>query len=142
VVQVLDSGALPFFITLLQSQDDHHHHPTASMNDRKLREELRKRKLLHPEENCNDKILPDKKQELVQRLQQAIEKEPCCRVDNCPCVQNGFNCHETAQHSNNNPTQDKAELCGNIYGLDSVDIGNIQKKRAEFFNKSSSIHAK
>lgn len=148
-----------------RSSKHHHHHPLSastatSMNDRKLREELRKRKLLLPHENNNTRILPEKKQELFQRLQHAMEQEPCCREDNCPCVQNGIPCHElackcfcssssTAHHHHSNPTafssassctssingnnnDDKNNRCGNIYGLDIVDIDRIQKKRAEF----------
>lgn len=127
------------------SKKQHHHHP---MNDRKLRDELRKRKLLHPDEMSSKiPLSPEKKQELVQRLQDATEKEPCCRDDNCPCVQNQIECHEsscscythskgvTDNHNSNNYYLTMVERCGNVYGLDLVNVEEIRKKRSTFVNR-------
>mmetsp|Transcript_51001 Transcript_51001/g.59593 ORF Transcript_51001/g.59593 Transcript_51001/m.59593 type:complete len:130 (-) Transcript_51001:384-773(-) len=57
------------------------------MSDRKLKDELRKRRLLS--------ILPSNasREVLAEALQNAVDAEPCCRENECPCASNGIECH-------------------------------------------------
>merc|ERR1712194_690190 len=54
--------------------------------ERKLREELRRRGLLH---KGNSSMAREKMEVL---LHDTIEKEPCCWGNDCPCVRDGIEC--------------------------------------------------
>lgn len=97
------------------------------LSDRRLRDELRKRHL----------PTSGKKNELCDRLNAAIEKEPCCSKT-CPCVQEGINCQAdlcSCWHGDKKQTSDPdlisrcAKRCGNQFGMYIYDANLIRNKR-------------
>ncbi|KAL7486503.1 hypothetical protein ACHAW6_012108 [Cyclotella cf. meneghiniana] len=114
--------------------------------ERKVREELRRRGI------SADGMSRDK---MESALHDAIEKEPCCSNNDCPCVRSGIGCqadtcscwhpsHEGAntaagssskkEHSEarNVVDQDVHEIeerCGNVNGMYVVNFGKIRRYR-------------
>jgi len=124
------------------------------MNERKLREELRKRKLLTPEEARSKHSSPSKKEELAKRLQQAVDENGCCGED-CPCYKSGIGCHaescscwhlshcvdkkhKTKSSAMEGEQDDDADVCsitkrcGNKNGIYATDYKAIEAVRAKF----------
>jgi len=124
------------------------------MNILKVKEELRKRKLLPR----NDKSIA--REELERMLRDAVEGEPCCMGD-CPCVQHGIGCQENAcscwtpshqtkatqlKTGGNISSSSGAESggsddfsaktirtrCGNKYGMYAVDFRRIDSYRRQW----------
>jgi len=110
------------------------------MSDKKVKEELKKRHLLNmPEESRS-------REELELLLHKVVEDEPCCLQD-CPCVQHGIECQENAcscwcsSHQtqsqklscrNDFSPESIRARCGNKYGMDTVDLAQIDAHRAQF----------
>jgi Cysteine/serine-rich nuclear protein N-terminus len=117
----------------------------------KVKEELRKRCLLPPDENHS-------REELELLLHNAVEQEPCCRADSCPCSRNGIECqadscscwytsHQTKQqqqqdveHTNSGSSVASitpAEIvarCGNPEGMYTVDMEKIDAFRRQYLS--------
>ena len=111
----------------------------------KVKEELRKRHLLPSESRTRE--------ELEILLHDAVEEEPCCSGNDCPCVRNGIGCqadtcscwlssHQTNEGSKRNnsasslmPSTSAQEInrrCGNRHGMYIVDFKRIDTYRRPF----------
>jgi len=125
-------------------------HQHRRMPERKVKEELRKRGLLHGP-NARKK-----RDELERILHDAVENGPCCWGDDCPCVHNGIGCqadtcscwhpgHDAHHHkkgaggdsdlvdlADTETVQEIRMRCGNKNGMYVVNLGEIQAKRSEF----------
>ena len=120
------------------------------MNERKVREELRKRGLLH-------KGNSDMSREKMERmLHDAIESQPCCWGIDCPCVKSGVGCQAdtcSCWHASHDvphtPTKKKEtdsdpkkvgesdveaieRRCGNANGMYVVDMKKIKEYRQQY----------
>jgi len=131
-------------IFLPGSTDKSHHKKKGShrrLPERKVKEELRKRGLLNKGNESMSRETMEKK------LHDAIEKEPCCWGNDCPCVRDGIGCqadtcscwhasHDVAHHNGNGTasSEDDVEMmksrCGNTNGLYVVNLDGIAKHRA------------
>jgi len=137
--------------------DKSHHKKRGShrrLPERKVREELRKRSLLN---KGNESMLRDKMEKL---LHDAIEKEPCCWGNDCPCVRGGIECqadtcscwhashdvaHSSASNSASTSTSSGDPLrkggedvesmkarCGNKNGMYVVNSEGIARYREQY----------
>uniref|UniRef100_A0A7S4SCU6 Cysteine/serine-rich nuclear protein N-terminal domain-containing protein n=1 Tax=Ditylum brightwellii TaxID=49249 RepID=A0A7S4SCU6_9STRA len=114
------------------------------MPERKLKEELRKRSLYSSKHNCT-------RDELEQQLYDAVQNEPCCWNDDCPCVKSGIGCqadtcscwhpghdnvggsgHSSPKNSESNTPEIIRTKCGNKNGMYVVDFDMIYKYRCQF----------
>jgi len=101
---------------------------TNKISDRKLKEELRKRRL----ETDGSKV------DLVERLKAAVDSEPCCSESSCPCVKEGINCQADLcscwcgkkGNIDRNAILRCQELCGNRHGIYIYDSNRISENRA------------
>jgi hypothetical protein len=136
----------------LPGQSDKSHHKKKGshrrMNERKVREELRKRGLLHGNSDLS-------RDTMEKMLQDAIESEPCCWGQDCPCVRSGIGCQADIcscwqEHSVTsalmNEKEDRDDLrkvclsdveviertCGNEYGMYVVDMKKINEYRQQY----------
>jgi hypothetical protein len=114
------------------------------MNVKRVKDELRKRHLL-PD-------VPKTREELELLLHTAVEKEPCCSGQDCPCARNGIECqadvcscwHDSHQSkevgastSSKNETDAVDTIvarCGNVHGMYVVDFPKIQAYRDRVLN--------
>ncbi len=132
------------------STDKSHHRKKTShrrLPERKLREELRKRGLLHGG-GGDENGASLSREDMEVMLHDAIENEPCCWGNDCPCWRNGIGCQADtcscwhASHdvggagaSNSSATkQDTAVMtsrCGNPHGLYIVDFDAIARYRGQ-----------
>jgi len=123
-----DTKFLDHFDPLNTSQNLH-----KLMSDRKLRDEMRKRHILNPEE-ANGKISMELKRSMMARLKVVMDDEPCCRPDTCECAAAGISCHADACQccsGKKHPTSSSAEACcGNPQGVNFVDVRDIRANRA------------
>jgi hypothetical protein len=109
------------------------------MNERKVKEELRKRGLLPDNSEATTRA------ELEQLLHDAVEKEPCCWNNDCVCVRNGLGCQADAcscwhdSHQRKGSSGEEApfpsietieERCGN--NMYVVDLDGISAFRKQF----------
>jgi len=130
---------LPHFIAQNESsssnpagkQKGKHQH---KLNDRRLKEELRKRGKLKP--NLT-------RAEMEIALGSAIENGPCCWSNDCDCVKNGIECqadtcscwYPSHQSNKNIPVNELPPIsviqatCGNKNGMYVVDYDNIRTFR-------------
>ncbi|EED89266.1 predicted protein [Thalassiosira pseudonana CCMP1335] len=135
--------------------DKSHHKKKGShrrLPERKVREELRRRALLH---EGNNNITREKAEKL---LHDAIEKEGCCWGNDCPCFRSGIECqadtcncwhpsHDVAAsntkstnksentESRNVVDQDVADAiqrCGNVNGMYVVNFHKIKRHREQY----------
>jgi hypothetical protein len=107
------------------------------MNEKKVKEELRKRHLLPQEKKTRD--------ELEILLHDTVEKEPCC-MDDCACVRDGIECQaDTCQcwftshqaekgkkHDGIPSIQMINTRCGNRFGMYTVDVVKIDNFRSSY----------
>jgi len=107
----------------------------------KVVQELKKRHLY------DSKVAAMSREQLERYLHKIVEKEPCCRDDNCFCVRNGLNCqadacscwhnshvHAKPNNGSNDHTISNDEIkkrCGNPLGMYAVDTEGIDRYRAE-----------
>mmetsp|Transcript_33610 Transcript_33610/g.77543 ORF Transcript_33610/g.77543 Transcript_33610/m.77543 type:complete len:467 (-) Transcript_33610:101-1501(-) len=104
-------------------------------SEKRLREELKKRGLLHEGKNGGR----TEKTKMVERLRNAVELEPCCGRD-CPCVQSGVDCHSEAcscwraisrqcgSRAKRYTRQECQKTCGNnLYFYDHDEVSNYRK---------------
>jgi hypothetical protein len=135
------------------SSDKTHHKKKGShrrLPERKVREELRRRSI--PQEGMN-------REKLEKALHDAIENEPCCWGNDCPCYKSGIGCqadtcscwypsHEGATTTNSGDKKkmensearnvvdqdvvDIEERCGNDMYV--VNFGKIRRHREQFVN--------
>jgi hypothetical protein len=120
-----------------------------------VREELRRRGL--PADGNREKM--------EKALHDAIEKEPCCWGNDCPCVSSGIGCqadtcscwhpsHEGATHGGGAKKEnteaksvvdqdvvDVEERCGNVNGMYVVNFGEIRRYRERYVVKSEGVEA-
>jgi hypothetical protein len=113
------------------------------MKVEKVKAELRKRHLLPTETKTREEL------ELL--LHDAVEKEPCCSSDDCPCYHNGIDCqadtcscwyssHQTTDLQKKMKAQTDAVVavseiqrrCGNKYGMYTVDATAIDEFRKKY----------
>ncbi|KAL3789813.1 hypothetical protein ACHAW5_011236 [Stephanodiscus triporus] len=132
------------------STDRSHHRKKSShrrLPERKVREELRKRGLLHGGGDEGGASLSREDVEVL--LHNAIENEPCCWGNDCPCWRDGIGCqadtcscwqpsHDVgggAGASNSSATRKDAAAmstrCGNPHGMYSVDFDAIALYRGQ-----------
>jgi hypothetical protein len=138
--------------------DKSHHKKKGShrrLPERKVREELRRRGL--PADGNREKM--------EKALHDAIEKEPCCWGNDCPCVSSGIGCqadtcscwhpsHEGATHGGGAKKEnteaksvvdqdvvDVEERCGNVNGMYVVNFGEIRRYRERYVVKSEGVEA-
>jgi len=118
---------------------------TTAGNERKVREELRKRKI--PVEDGMQR------EDLVKLLMDAVDREGCCYGNDCLCFRNGIMCQvDTCSCWENNvdhgssagssgsgiTTQERntvdeiQKLCGNSVGMYVVDFNKIAEHRQKF----------
>jgi len=114
------------------------------MLEQKLKEELRKRSLYLSKHNFT-------RDELEQQLYDAVQNEPCCWNDDCPCVKSGIGCqadtcsclhpghdnvvglgHLSPRNSKSNTPEIIRTNCGNNNGMYVVDFDMIYKYRCQF----------
>lgn len=140
--------------------DKSHHKKKKShrrMNERKVREELRKRGLLH-------KGNSDMSREKMERmLHDAIESQPCCWGIDCPCVKSGVGCQAdtcSCWHASHDvphtPTKKKEtdsdpkkvgesdveaieRRCGNKNGMYVVDMKKIKEYRQQYVATQNNV---
>jgi hypothetical protein len=107
------------------------------MNERKVKEELRKRHLLPQEVKTRE--------ELEILLHDTVEKEPCC-LDDCACVRDGIECQadtckcwytthqsEKGKKHDDIPSIEKINSrCGNRFGIYTVDNVKIDDFRSSY----------
>jgi hypothetical protein len=107
------------------------------MNERKVKEELRKRHLL-PQE-------PKTREELEILLHDTVEKEPCC-LEDCACVRHGIECQADAckcwftshqaekgkKHDDTPSIETINSRCGNRFGMYTVDVVKIDDFRSSY----------
>jgi hypothetical protein len=107
------------------------------MNERKVKEELRKRHLLPQESKTRE--------ELEILLHDTVEKEPCC-LDDCACVRDGIECQadtckcwytshqsEKGKKHDDIPSIEKINSrCGNRFGIYTVDPVKIDDFRSSY----------
>jgi hypothetical protein len=107
------------------------------MNERKVKEELRKRHLLPQEVKTRE--------ELEILLHDTVEKEPCC-LDDCACVRDGIECQadackcwytthqsEKGKKHDDIPSIEKINSrCGNRFGIYTVDPVKIDDFRSSY----------
>ena len=107
----------------------------------KVVQELKKRHLYDPS------IALMSREQMEKILHKAVEKEPCCRDDDCFCVRNGIICqadacscwHDSHVHVKNNSgsngtvlsNDDIRKRCGNPLGIYLVDTEGIDRYRKE-----------
>lgn len=121
------------------------------MNERKVREELRKRGLLH---KGNSDMSREKMEKM---LHDAIETQPCCWGIDCPCVRSGVGCqadtcscwHASHDVPHTTPTTKKEtdsdpkkvgesdveaieRKCGNTNGMYVVNMKKIKEYRQQY----------
>ena len=89
--------------------------------------------------------------ELEQQLYDAVQNEPCCWNDDCPCVKSGIGCqadtcscwhpghdnvggsgHSSPRNSESNTPEIIRTKCGNKNGMYVVDFDMIYKYRCQF----------
>ena len=140
------------------SSDKNHHKKKGShrrLPERKVREELRRRGIAQDGLN---------REKLEQALHDAIESEPCCWGNDCPCFKSGIGCqadtcscwypsHEGATNtsakkegvnseSRNVVDQDVHDIeqrCGNSIYV--VNFGKIQRHREQFVVSGDHVEA-
>ena len=139
--------------------DKSHHKKKGSnrrMNERKVREELRKRGLLH-------KGNSDMSREKMERmLHDAIESQPCCWGIDCPCVRSGVGCqadtcscwhashdvpHTPAKNWTDSDPKKVGESdveaierkCGNENGMYVVDMKKIKEYRQQYIPTQADV---
>jgi hypothetical protein len=138
----------------LPGQSDKSHHKKKGsnrrLNERKLKEELRKRGLLH---KGNADMSREKMEKM---LHDAIESQPCCWGIDCPCVRSGIGCqadicscwhasHDVphAKKKEDDATTDSRKVgesdveaiertCGNANGMYVVDMKAIKEHRQQY----------
>ena len=125
--------------------DKSHHKKKGSnrrMNERKVREELRKRGLLH-------KGNSDMSREKMERLlHDTVASEPCCWGMDCPCVRSGVGCQADTcscwKEADSEPKKEgESEVeamqrkCGNVNGMYAVDMKTIKEHRQKFVTVAS-----
>lgn len=115
----------------------HKHKKDHKLPDRKLKEELRKRGKLKPNQS---------RAEMEIELGNAIEKQGCCTSDDCECVKNGIECqadscscwypqHQSISHGHHAPVtelpspEEMEAGCGNKNGIYIVKFGEIHNYR-------------
>lgn len=124
------------------------------MTERKVREELRRRKLKGG----------GSREELERRLHDAVEQEPCCWGNDCPCAKSGIGCQAdtcSCWHASHNDTgasssssqkkssagddggsrrvvKEKVDMiqqqCGNRNGMYVVNFEKIRMHREQYVN--------
>jgi len=131
------------------------------MPERRVREELRRRGLLSGANASNAKR---KRDELEQVLHDAVESEPCCWGDDCPCRRNGIGCQADAcscwhpghegggggHHHVTNAELNKAledvggvrKRCGNKNGMYVVDFAKIEEGRKRYLTKEGMMRGR
>jgi hypothetical protein len=112
------------------------------MKPSKLTQELKKRSIYNPNAS---------REQLERTLHDAVEKEPCCRDDDCFCIRNGIDCqsdacscwHDSHVHSKPGsafPTiKEIKSRCGNPFGMYTVDVDVIDGYRSNIL-KSMICH--
>lgn len=138
----------------LPGQSDKSHHKKRGsnrrLNERKLKEELRKRGLLH---KGNADMSREKMEKM---LHDAIESQPCCWGIDCPCVRSGIGCqadicscwHASHDVPHAKKKEDEAatdsrkvgesdveaieRTCGNTNGMYVVDMKAIKEHRKQY----------
>ena len=129
------------------STDRSHHKKKSShrrLPERKVREELRKRGLLHGGGGADEVGASMSREDMEVMLHDAIEKEPCCWGNDCPCWRDGIGCqadtcscwHASRDVSNaaSASKQDAAVIssrCGNPHGIYIVDFDAIALSRGQ-----------
>ena len=127
------------------STDKLHHKKKGShrrLPERKVQEQLRKRGLLN---KGNESMSREKMEKL---LHDAIENEPCCWGNDCPCVRSGIGCqadtcscwrNDVVSHHNNGNVASKEEdleamkiHCGNVNGMYIVNTEGIAAYRKQY----------
>ena len=119
------------------------------MNERKLREELRKHGITNTNNSSKKK---QTREDLEQMLKKVVDEQGCCYGNDCPCVRNGVNCsadtcscYQNQTSSSNigkNPTIEQMKSnCGNRYGLYVVDFDHINKQRTKFTTAKPKLNA-
>ena len=123
-------------------------HKHRRLTERRVKEELRKRGLMH---GAN---VGKNREELEALLHDTVEQEGCCSNDSCPCVHNGIGCqadtcscwepghdvvddkkkasaseHETTVEELWAHPDQMRNRCGNRYGLYVVDFATIGRHR-------------
>ena len=131
------------------STDKSHHRKKTShrrLPERKLREELRKRGLLHGGGGDEGGVSLSR-EDMEVLLHDAIENEPCCWGNDCPCWRNGIGCqadtcscwhasHDVGASASTSSArkQDAAVItsrCGNPHGMYIVDFDAIAQYRGQ-----------
>lgn len=129
------------------------------LKPQKVKEELRKRHLLPPNADNNSEHINShhSREELELLLHDAVEQEPCCRADSCPCARNGIECqadactcwyssHQTKRHQQQQqqhgsettmiitPAEIKTR-CGNpVAGMYVVDLEKVDAFRSNYLS--------
>jgi hypothetical protein len=146
----------------LPGASDKTHHKKKGSNrrlpERKVREELRRRGIAQDGMN---------REKLEQALHDALESEPCCWGNDCPCFKSGIGCqadtcscwhpsHEgggAASGAKNNKQESNSEArnvvdqdvhdivqrCGNSHGMYVVNFNEIRRHREQFVTKSDTV---
>lgn len=117
------------------SKKRHNHHP---LTERRLREEIRKRRNIELSTNINNAS----REEMEAKLYEHMKNEPCCWSMDCPCVKSGIGCQADCcscwKNNNNNSnkelqdesnTQRIQSICGNPNGMYVVDMDGISQYR-------------
>ena len=142
------------------ASDKTHHKKKGShrrLPERKVREELRRRGI--PQDGMN-------REKLEKRLHDAIEEEPCCWGNDCPCYRSGIGCqadtcscwHPSHEGSTNTFTgakkqdsnsearnvvdqnvHDIEQRCGNSNGMYVVNFAKIQRHREQFLTNKEAF---
>ena len=136
--------------------DKSHHKKKGShrrLPERKVREELRRRGINQDGMN---------REKLEKALHDAIEQEPCCWGNDCPCYRSGIGCqadtcscwhpshdgHAGAKKQVDNSearnvvdqdVHDIEQRCGNANGMYVVNFGKIQRHREQFIESCKSV---
>lgn len=142
----------------LPGASDKTHHKKKGSNrrlpERKVREELRRRGIAQDGMN---------REKLEKALHDAIESEPCCWGNDCPCFRSGIGCqadtcscwhpsHEGgggtgAKKQDNNEARnvidqdvhDIEQRCGNSNGMYVVNFGKIRRHREQFLGCTDDV---
>jgi hypothetical protein len=143
----------------LPGASDKTHHKKKGSNrrlpERKVREELRRRGIAQDGMN---------REKLEQALHDAVESEPCCWGNDCPCFKSGIGCqadtcscwhpsHERGgtagakkQESNSEArnvvdqdVHDIEQRCGNSHGMYVVNFSKIRRHREQFVTKNDDV---
>lgn len=116
------------------SKKRHNHHP---LTERRLREEIRKRRNIELSTNINNAS----REEMEAKLYEHMKNEPCCWSMDCPCVKSGIGCqadccscwknnnNSNKEHQDESNTQRIQSICGNPNGMYVVDVDGISRFR-------------